>query len=288
MCDSELFRIEKTNYAGFGLYANRKIIRGQLIINEQPLIVYDRNKSNLTKQITDKVNKLSIEDKKLFYSLYDCYLPNSPTALGIGETNCLPLGQGSNFFGIFPTISRINHSCCPNVYHCWNNTKKVETIYALKDIEKDEEILTSYIDLYADKATRQKQLKQSFRFDCSCQLCSKSTTDSKKSDIRRKVLSQLDEEIATLAWSMPEKALIKAEQILKYLKDEDMFYLANYVGRVGYDVFQILFMNSKVNKNLGSNIQAWAQLTKDSYMTCSGNYDDCILKNQLEIYAQQH
>ena len=35
----------------------------------------------------------------------------------------------------------------------------METVYAIKDIDKDQEILTSYIELYMDKATRQENLK---------------------------------------------------------------------------------------------------------------------------------
>lgn len=197
----------------------------------------------------------------------------------------MPLGHGSHYSGIFPTISRINHSCCPNVYHSWDDNKKQETIYALKDIEPNEEMFTSYIDLYADRATRQKQLKKLFRFNCACELCAKSVNETKKSDIRRKILSQLDEEIASLAWSLPDKAVIKAEQILKMLKDEGMYYMANYVGRVAYDVFQILFMTNKTH-NTVNGIQNWAKMTVENYLICSGNYD-CILKKQLEFYAKQ-
>lgn len=78
-----LFYIEKTDDKGIGLFANKKIFRGELIISEQHLFTYDRSKSNLTNQIEEKVNKLSIENMKLFYSLFDCFLPNSPTAIGI-------------------------------------------------------------------------------------------------------------------------------------------------------------------------------------------------------------
>lgn len=205
---------------------------------------------------------------------------------GIAETNSLPLGSDSKLYGLFPIIARINHSCVPNVYHSWNSSKKAETIYALKDIEKDEEILTTYIDLFADRVSRQKQLKQSFRFDCSCILCMKNNTDIKKSDIRRKVLSQLDQEIEFFAISFPEKSLIKAEQLLKYLQDEDMLYLANYLGRIGYDVFQILFINRN-NKKINKNIENWAQLVIDNYTICSGNYEDCLLKKQLEFFANK-
>lgn len=197
----------------------------------------------------------------------------------------MPLESGSNIFGIFPTIARINHSCIPNVFRSWNTSKKIQTVYALKEIEKNEEILASYIDLYADRATRQKQLKTSFRFECFCELCVKDVTDVKKSDIRRKVLSQLDKEIAYLAFSLPEKALIKAEQLLKYLKDENMSYLANYVGRIGYDVFQILYINQK-KKQISTNIETWARLVVDNYLICSGNYDDCLLKSQLELFQK--
>lgn len=206
---------------------------------------------------------------------------------GIAETNSLPLGSFSNIYGIFPTISRINHSCVPNVYHSWNCFKKFETVYALKDIEKNEEIVTSYIDLYADRDTRKNQLKKSFRFICCCQICKNDSSNIKKSDIRRKVLNQLDQEIALFAFKNPEKAIIKGEQLLKYLKDEDMYYLANYVGRIAYDVFQIMLTNIKTNKKLSATIDIWARLVIENFLICSGNYDDCNLKDHLEIFANK-
>lgn len=78
-----LYYIDKTNDKGIGLFANKKIFRGELIISEQHLFTYDRSKNNLTFEIEEKVKKLSVENSRLFYSLFDCFLPNSPTAIGI-------------------------------------------------------------------------------------------------------------------------------------------------------------------------------------------------------------
>lgn len=80
---NEPFYICKTLERGLGLFANRKIFRGELIISEKPLFTYDRNKNNLTHQVQENINQLSIEHKKLFNSLSDCFFPNSPTTIGI-------------------------------------------------------------------------------------------------------------------------------------------------------------------------------------------------------------
>ena len=47
--------------------------------------------------------------------------------------------------GVFVTASRLNHSCVPNVHHSYNPTLKSATVYAIRDIEPNEELLTSYI-----------------------------------------------------------------------------------------------------------------------------------------------
>ena len=144
----------------FFLFANCKLKRGELIIEEKPLFKVKFNQTN--NQVTKIVSKLSSEARKIFDELTDCHSAKSPTPHGIIQTNALPLGKDGSHGAIFPLISRINHSCLPNVHHNWNPRKEMETIYALKDIEPGEEILTSYIDLYNDRESRQKLLKNSF------------------------------------------------------------------------------------------------------------------------------
>lgn len=48
---------------------------------------------------------------------------------------------------------------------------------ALRKISKGEELTFSYVDLLNLSAERQKQLKERFHFDCSCERCSQQLGD---------------------------------------------------------------------------------------------------------------
>ena len=41
---------------------------------------------------------------------------------------------------MFRLCCRINHECCPNAHIAWNGRLGRQTVYALRDIAKDEEI----------------------------------------------------------------------------------------------------------------------------------------------------
>ena len=142
------------------------------------------------------------------------------TAKGITLTNSLPLGTGSDNRGIFPIISRICHSCYPNVTHSWKKEAHVENIYSLKTLQPGDEILTSYCELYASKQERQEQL-DSFKFICQCEVCGEKDSEKlKASDMRRKELSKLYDEIPLTYRINPQLGLAKNRKMLDIFKNE--------------------------------------------------------------------
>lgn len=52
--------------------------------------------------------------------------------MAIYETNAFEAGLGSV---IYPEASRINHSCLPNVHHCWNNISITLDNYKILTLE---------------------------------------------------------------------------------------------------------------------------------------------------------
>eukprot|EP01053_Blabericola_migrator_P005618 Blabericola_migrator_1__5617@NODE_2858_length_2274_cov_82_594472_g1794_i0_p2_GENE_NODE_2858_length_2274_cov_82_594472_g1794_i0NODE_2858_length_2274_cov_82_594472_g1794_i0_p2_ORF_typecomplete_len186_score19_80SET/PF00856_28/2_9e11SET/PF00856_28/1_5e03_NODE_2858_length_2274_cov_82_594472_g1794_i05701127 len=71
---------------------------------------------------------------------------------------------------IYKHAVRINHSCNPNLV-C-NSNNGVLVYVAVRDIEKDEELTTSYIsDLYAPRHERQRRLLKDRLFHCRCARC---------------------------------------------------------------------------------------------------------------------
>ncbi|MFP6562186.1 SET domain-containing protein-lysine N-methyltransferase [Paraburkholderia sp. B3] len=78
--------------------------------------------------------------------------------------------------GIYPVISRANHSCRPNAtYEPGSIEKKEVTLVALHDVQAGDAITWSYPQSPdfddADYATRNFALMDVFRFVCSCARC---------------------------------------------------------------------------------------------------------------------
>jgi hypothetical protein len=71
--------------------------------------------------------------------------------------------------GVYPHAALLNHSCDPNCLLRFNSTAL--EIVALRDIEKDEELTHSYVDLVQDTATRREHLQHLHGFVCDCTRC---------------------------------------------------------------------------------------------------------------------
>lgn len=64
----------------------------------------------------------------------------------------------------------MNHQCVPNVRYKFDD-KQVMIVQAAKRIAKDEEIYTSYLQLFWSTLSRRLQLKATKDFMCSCPRC---------------------------------------------------------------------------------------------------------------------
>ena len=232
------YKLCESTGKGMGLFASdRKIARGELIIAEKPLLTLDQRRflslsfRDAQENLDRSIEKLAKTDKQTFYSLHNSWPKLASQSMGIIKTNAVPLGVDSPVGAIFPVISRINHSCLPNVNHYWNEMKGVETIFALKDIEANQEILTSYTDPFCDRATRQALIREGFQFECQCVLCSlEDKTEQKRSDIRRNLIKSLDADIFDLAAYSPAKAMDKVYLMERLLNEEGVAYDANKMG----------------------------------------------------------
>lgn len=71
--------------------------------------------------------------------------------------------------GLFPLISKFNHSCAPNVTMEFADTNTAFAI-ASRDIRAGDEMMISYVDLRMDYADRKRDLNQYF-FVCKCGVC---------------------------------------------------------------------------------------------------------------------
>ncbi|KAI1176668.1 SET domain-containing protein [Nemania sp. FL0916] len=77
------------------------------------------------------------------------------------------VGQTGLFMN--PDLALVNHSCMPNAFVQFVGRKAV--LHAYQAIEKDEEILISYIDCNLHLSHRQEALRARYHFTCACDRC---------------------------------------------------------------------------------------------------------------------
>jgi hypothetical protein len=138
------------------------------------------------------VRSLSKEQQRQYLSLHNHDPERDPERhklSGIYRTNVLPCNT-SEFGAVYFTICLINHSCDKNSHHSWQSARNRGTIHALRDIRAGEEITISYDDEDVS-SVRRPFLKESFGFDCGCDVCSLLPSEVKESDARRLRMEQL-------------------------------------------------------------------------------------------------
>lgn len=78
--------------------------------------------------------------------------------------------------GLYELQAIINHSCEPNVQILFDNNCFQLSIVALRDIQPNEEMLSSYLNecqLSSSRHTRRKILRENYLFTCDCVRCEK-------------------------------------------------------------------------------------------------------------------
>jgi len=118
---------------------------------------------------------------------------------GIFCTNSFMLEEGRS--GIFPSVSRFNHSCRPNCSFTGEkvNGKFTIRVRAAREIKENEELTISYLDSVEEGAPtvtmdRRRYLQWAYRFRCMCEVCSLPLVQREIQDAKRLRLSQLRRE----------------------------------------------------------------------------------------------
>jgi len=74
--------------------------------------------------------------------------------------------------GIFPLISRLNHSCAPNAALTWCPSRRAQVLRATRDVGVGEEVVVAYVRVHnCTRAHRKDVLSQRFGFACACAVC---------------------------------------------------------------------------------------------------------------------
>ena len=83
------------------------------------------------------------------------------------DTTVFPAFKGA---AIFPLASSLNHSCDPNCEVAYVDDSRVH-ILAKRTIGRDEECTIAYVDPDLDGEERREELKETYGFDCECDVC---------------------------------------------------------------------------------------------------------------------
>ncbi|GAA5964675.1 hypothetical protein JCM3765_004349 [Sporobolomyces pararoseus] len=99
---------------------------------------------------------------------------------------------------ISPLTALFNHSCRPNAVVVFpsfpspppsissassspsTSTSKNMRVVAIRDIREGEEVLTSYVDLASPRELRRNELRERYKFECSCAECEKTGVDARE------------------------------------------------------------------------------------------------------------
>ncbi|XP_037548149.1 histone-lysine N-methyltransferase Smyd1 [Nematolebias whitei] len=170
--------------------------KDQGLASDSQLVAADQLKDHLEDLPEEEQNKVQSDVDNLLKFWIDGAKLHSEGyirhILGLVRSNGLPLtdqrGLQNVGLGLFPNLSLVNHDCWPRCTVTFNHgnqsavssalhSKTRMELRALRKISKGEELTFNYVDLLNLSAERQKQLKERFHFDCSCQRCSQQLGD---------------------------------------------------------------------------------------------------------------
>ena len=219
---TQIFELRRTTDKGLGLFATSFIPRGTLILQEEPLLGITRNEfhlawgpysrlgnaqnaaydslhsyqpENANLENASRLHLLDPNDESLDEDDIDEFVSDHVRVMSIFSVNNFRMVPSG--LAVYATASRLNHSCVPNVHHSYNPTVKRITVYAVNDIEPEQELFTSYLGgegNYSTRSQRIEKLRATYGFTCRCPAC---TDPTKKSDGRRELMN-------SIAWGLQQ------------------------------------------------------------------------------------
>lgn len=177
---------------GLGLVAEKKLCRGEHILNEPYLLRVDlgpKEHFDLDKDVGDErcaaarlarlaYSALSKSDKIRFGKLVS-HGKEGGTAQQLVWSRVVTNGfddeeAGRMVFRVFPTVARLNHSCIPNAVVGFNEETQLMAVHAISTIEAGCEILIDYLPgkAFRSRTQRCRDLQRHWKFFCRCPHCS--------------------------------------------------------------------------------------------------------------------
>ncbi|KAG6860508.1 hypothetical protein C0995_010332 [Termitomyces sp. Mi166 len=201
---------------GLGMFATKDLVANDFVLAERPLLVApaimsmqiaahsdnfkltpaERMQAHLAeveKLLQICIDRMDPEDRKVFFELHNCHTEDgSGPIFGRVRTNGIGFsidGPGledeelsCTHSGTFPIMSRINHSCTPNVSYFFDPPSFSLRLHAVRPIKAGEELFINYTGITVPTAKRQENLRP-YGFQCACDACIDPTWDVRLSSI---------------------------------------------------------------------------------------------------------
>ncbi|KAL8653935.1 MAG: hypothetical protein Q9210_001807 [Variospora velana] len=219
----QLYDIRNIPGKGRGLVAGIDISRGQRILHEQPLFTSSlrwTSHKDFEEYLASTIASLLPTKRDTFFALHNAHPESEHPLQARFITNCLTCQNGTEA-AVYNTACMVNHSCRANAQWSWNKEAKAVAFHAVRNIAAGEEITINYI-FGEICAVREDKLLRLFGIACSCELCSLSPMDIKKSDSRRNKIQKLLEEVNNNQNIMkkPERCLAKCGRLIALIDEE--------------------------------------------------------------------
>ncbi|KAJ6631449.1 hypothetical protein B0H10DRAFT_2207108 [Mycena sp. CBHHK59/15] len=176
------FIIGDAGFKGAGMFVARDFPAGGLILVDQPAVVVPASAPFLrqTEAYDAMLPRLSQFSRDRLLALANCKpIPEYPAVEGIALTNAFQVSlptpsdtppEAKEYGGVFPDISRANHSCGLNIALKWDLQSFSVSMFAQRAMRTGEEVFNQYIDVLAPRAERRAQLAR-YGFACMCAHC---------------------------------------------------------------------------------------------------------------------
>jgi hypothetical protein len=218
---------------GNGLVATRRLFPGEWILEEIPLLQAETEDFKSETFVASVVGELSKNKRKKFQRLYNAFPEHSD--VGILKTNCYGLGCDESRSGVFDKLSHVNHSCRPNAERWWDPDRGMETLYAVREIQENDEITVAYTWCSGkSREERQSYLLRGWRFECHCECCALTGNDRTLSDKRRRLIGKVDDMVGAYD---PQKLIPLIKESLECCDKELLF--GSTKARICYDGYQL-------------------------------------------------
>lgn len=195
---STVYNVQNITGKGLGMVANKELHRGDAVLLEVPiLLVHEKvmTKVESSKQhrlLDTAVDLLPSDTKTLLLSQMGHSEGHRVKNILFTNTFQIDIGGEDGYhYGNYPSSSRFNHDCRPNVaYYIDENLLHHTTI--VRTVHPGEELTISYLDPIQPLLKRQKLTRQAWGFNCTCTQCSLPSHLALESDMRISLIHSLE------------------------------------------------------------------------------------------------